>query len=387
MNTIQTQNTLSPTSTNSVSDVDNSVPKLNASANDQIKASSDRYSATVANDAVVARVISSSIDKSFSGSVDASAIDTSPSERLDKRFSAQSQSDEILPNIQSVTANVVGFVESALANLAKRGFDKEQLSFFRNEAVTGVEVGIDRAKLDLVSIASEDVFKTIDATKHSIIDGINELSIEPSVYERLANTAEQVPKQEFAAIALRNSANELLEVDFQTRIFSAASSDNAKSIYTTSSSNISFSLQGSGNESQQDIANLLNKIDGLANSFYRGEIEGAYSKSMELGYSDNEIIGLAKQSNKTDTFQQMKVYGDIQHLASVRNQADFAAPKSVADYVNRYLDVIESSKSALSTEDDFSQVINGLVSQMKDVQVPDLLQAINRFHAFNNKFA
>ncbi|MGK0372724.1 MAG: hypothetical protein ACJAW1_002988, partial [Glaciecola sp.] len=85
MNTIQTQNTLSPTSTNSVSDVDNSVPKLNASANDQIKASSDRYSATVANDAVVARVISSSIDKSFSGSVDASAIDTSPSERLDKR--------------------------------------------------------------------------------------------------------------------------------------------------------------------------------------------------------------------------------------------------------------------------------------------------------------
>jgi hypothetical protein len=47
---------------------------------------------------------------------------------------------------------------------------------------------------------------------------------------------------------------------------------------------------------------------------------------------------------------------------------------------------MESSESTFSSAKDFNQVINGLVNQMKDVQIPDLLQAINRFHAFNSKF-
>ena len=81
----------------------------------------------------------------------------------------------------------------------------------------------------------------------------------------------------------------------------------------------------------------------------------------------------------------MKIYGDIQHIAG-NGESDFTAPKAVAEYVNRYLDILENSKSTLANDEDFNQVINGLVNQMKDVQVPDLLQAINRFHSFNSNF-
>jgi alkylhydroperoxidase family enzyme len=47
---------------------------------------------------------------------------------------------------------------------------------------------------------------------------------------------------------------------------------------------------------------------------------------------------------------------------------------------------MESTRQTLASDQQYSEIINGLVNQMKDVQVPDLLQAINRFHAFNSKF-
>jgi hypothetical protein len=30
-------------------------------------------------------------------------------------------------------------------------------------------------------------------------------------------------------------------------------------------------------------------------------------------------------------------------------------------------------------------MINGIINEMKDIQVPDLVQAINRFHSFNQQ--
>jgi hypothetical protein len=35
---------------------------------------------------------------------------------------------------------------------------------------------------------------------------------------------------------------------------------------------------------------------------------------------------------------------------------------------------------------EYNEIINGIVNQMEDVQVPDLLTAINRFHSFNSQF-
>jgi hypothetical protein len=389
MNTIQAQTNVSPTSGSGPHDVANSPSKLSTLNVDQVSSKADHYSATAANDVVVARVISSSLGKSFSYA-GANEQSGSALNNLSDRFSTQAQNDEAIPNIQTVTKNVVGFVEGALANLAKQGFDEEKLSFFRNEAVKGVEVGIDQAKLDLIGLANDDVFRTIDSTRDSIIDGINRLPTNPNEYNASLNDAVQrdnIVQEEFAAIRVNTSSGTNVTIDFETRAFNESNFESGKSIHTTSSSNISFALHGSVDDSShQKIADLLNKTDSLANSFYRGDIENAYNKSVELGYSDNEILGLAKQLNQGSTQQQLRMYEDIEHLAAVTTQSDLAAPKAVADYVNRYLDVMESSKETFKSEKDFNQVINGLVNQMKDVQVPDLLQAINRFHAFNNKF-
>ena len=390
MNTIQTQTALAAKSSMATEGFANKMLVEAKSAISPINSGIDYYSATAANDAVVARVISASINQSFSSAVYNSEMAVSSSTKLTGKLVASDTSESEAPNINTVTKNVLGFVENALANLAKRGFGKEQLTFFRNEAITGVEVGIDQAKLELIGIASDDVFNIIDQTKDSIILGINKLSVEPSNYENTIKNIKNVEtgtQRALAAIMVGTSNNEVASIDFETRAFNAVKVDSNRSLFTTSSSNISFSVQGELKEdSRNAIANLINKVDGLAHTFYREGVELAYNKSIELGYTDAQIVGFAKEFDKAGKFPQMKAYGEIQHLDADNNERGFIAPKAVAEYLNRYLNVLETSKNILGDDKDFNQVLNGIVNQMKDVQVPDLLQAINRFYAFNKRF-
>jgi hypothetical protein len=390
MNTIQTQNALVASSPSASEVVVNRAPTETKSASSPVSSGNDYYSATAANDAVVAKVIASSINQSFSSAKYNSEISLSPSTKITDKLVLEESNEANAPNIDTVTANVVNFVEGALANLAKRGFDKDQLTFFRNEALTGVEVGIDQAKLELVGIASDNVFETIDATKESILNEINKLSVEPFEYVNTTKNKEDAEagvQRALAAILVQTSNSEMANIDFETRAFNAVKIDANRSLFTTSSSNISFSVQGElKEESRNTLANLINKVDGLAHAFYRGDIESAYNKSVKLGYDDTQISGLAKELDKAGKFHQVKAYGEIQNLGVDNNENGFIAPKAVAEYLNRYLDVLESSKTILGDEQDFNQVLNGIVNQMKDVQVPDLLQAINRFHAFNKRF-
>lgn len=393
MNTIQVQIAQQAKSPNASVGVVKNTAALAESLPGTVRSGHDHYSATAANDAVVAKVIASSITQSLNSRPYTNELTaaSSTNTKLSDKFTTQEASEtSSAPNINSVTANVVGFVENALANLAKRGFDKEQLSYFRNEAITGVGVGIDQAKLELIGIANDELFKTIDKTKDLIIGGIYQLPVEPYEYERTITNIEKVEtgtQRELAAIEVTTSSNAVAKIDFETRAFNAVKIESNRSLFTTSSSNISFSVQGDLNErSRSELANFINKVDGIANSFYRGGIESAYEKSKELGYSDKEIAGFAKQLSKADNFRQIKAYGDIQHLSLENKEQALTAPKVVAEYLNSLLDVMEAGSNTLSAEQDFNQVLNGLVNQMKDVQVPDLLQAINRFHAFNKRF-
>jgi hypothetical protein len=79
----------------------------------------------------------------------------------------------------------------------------------------------------------------------------------------------------------------------------------------------------------------------------------------------------------------------VQKYDEVKNYsetaADLKAPKAVAQYLNKVLDGLNTANEQLENEGDFKAVINSLVNELKDVQVPDILTAINRFHSFNAK--
>lgn len=388
MNTLQTNSVLPSKSSANIAETPAALAKRAPVDTQNVVSKSDRYSASVANDAVVAKVLSFSISKGVENSF--STDKNSQSHSLSDKFKmAQQQAPESF-DIESVTNNVVNFVGKALTNLAMQGHGSEKLEFFKNQAIIGVDVGIDQAKIELIGIADEHIFKTIDDTRDLIIGGIKSLPSTKEDYlinvqNNHAVAAGTDPA--FNQIEISDNNSKTVKIDFESNAFSELDSySDSKNAFTTSASNISFSVQGDKAETNSRlIADLVNKVDGLVNSFYRGDVESSFNKAISLGYSKHELIGLASEMRKGESAQSTKTYGEIQHLNKAQDVKELTAPKAVADYLNRYLDVLETNKSALKDEQDFKQIINGLVNQMKDVQVPDLLQAINRFHSFNSQ--
>ena len=392
MNTIQTQVMSPAKSANNAADAP--VKKADQLASSQAISgnTADYYSASAANDSVVAKVLTQSLTRSIDGFA-ASRMPTNTSEianrsPLKEKFNIEQMTARPTFDVQQVSNNVIGFVQGALSNLANSGRDAQELAFYRDEAVKGVSVGIDQAKLELVGLASDDVFKTIDATKGAIIGGINNLPTTPDVYIKPIDTESEKnvgTEPSFNTVELLTNDSITTKVDFENRAFDARAS--VSEVFTSSSSNISFSITGDlNNQNVSDIADLVNKTDGLLNGFYRSGVESAYEKSLSLGYSNTELVNLANQIKQGENLDKMQTYDTIQQLSFAEN-IDATAPKAVADYINKYLDVIDSSKKTLESDEDFNQIINGIVNQMKDVQVPDLLKAINRFHAFNKNFS
>jgi len=392
MNTVQISTALLTKNTTSTAGVAQ-VANANATNLDSVKSSNHNLNALSANDAVVAKVLSSSISKSVDVVINPGREQNSRinENKLSDKFEQAQQQDNSLFSIETVTTNVVNFVGKALGNMAANGFNSEQLSYFRDQAIAGVGVGIEQAKVDLEGIANDDLFATIDKTKDAIVGGIMNLPVDAKEYSTNIEAAkhdENHSVQSYSAIQIYSNDNSLIKVNFDSLAFSAENQNNGdKNIYTSNASNISFSIQGQIDKTQaNNIADLVNKADSLANTFYRKDVESSYNKSLELGYNKNEIVTLARQMNQKEGAQSTMAYGQIQHINKETNDVDDAAPKAVAEYLNKYLDVIEGSKHALNQEEDFNKILNGIVNQMKDVQVPDLLNAINRFHAFNNTF-
>lgn len=385
MNTIQAQAVLPLSNNGKVGDITaNKSQDLQASEQSRASSGTDFYSSTAANDSFVARVLSTSIGNVFSKSGHALDI-VDNTNNLDDKYSAETDDSANTIDIELVTNNVVSFVESALGKLATNGADEEKLSFFRDEAVKGVEIGIDQAKLELIAISDDALFSMIDKTKDAIVDGLQNLSISPITYQQQLKD-DSVSLAGDSIVKVTNNSGHAATIEFDPNGFDNAYVNQAVSYYTTSASTISFAVARLEEPNREKLANLINDLDSLASTFYRSDLTSAYETVIDKGFSNQELIDLAKVRGTTEAHSQVKAYEDIQNLSSENQSLEMEVPKAVTDYINKYLSIMDVSKESLQSEQDFNDVLNGLVNQMKDVQVPDLLQAINRFHAFNSNF-
>ena len=157
-----------------------------AKLNEQINTAqveNDRVSKLAANDMIVAKVLSFSMAKAMQtqgsdalSSSDLSNIardsadagpnvnsahkgETSISETRRKMFSDSISAPSSVFSVDEVSSNVSTFVSKALAKLASSGHNEQQLGFFRDEAIKGVMVGVDQAKLELSASFCPDRFQ------------------------------------------------------------------------------------------------------------------------------------------------------------------------------------------------------------------------------------
>ena len=340
------------------------------------------------NRKVAARVLGVSISQSLT-------IEGRTSDVSAKTDDDEQKAKKPLFDFEEVARNVLNFVGNVIKKAASDGAPDDKLNSLFEQARYGVSKGIKLAEDELGDKATDEVKEGIANSKASIFDGIKDL--ETSIFDKtekntsIVSNSLSIQKAELSEFSVRTRDGDEVRISFGMRENASKESftlDNGNSqsklVYQQTTS---FSMQVKGELDEGElkaIGNLVAQADDVANMFYRGNIEQAYEKALDIGYDNKELQSFALQLTKVESSQKIQKYGEVQQYSDTPS-ADLKAPKAVAEYLNKVLNGMNQASEQLGSQEDFNSIINSLVNEMKDVQVPDILTAINRFHTFNAK--
>ena len=340
------------------------------------------------NRKVAARVLGVSISQSLT-------IEGRTSDVSAKTDDNEQKAKKPLFDFEEVARNVLNFVGNVIKKAASDGAPDDKLNSLFEQARYGVSKGIKLAEDELGDKATDEVKEGIANSKASIFDGIKDL--ETSIFDKtekntsIVSNSLSIQKAELSEFSVRTRDGDEVRISFGMRENASKESftlDNGNSqsklVYQQTTS---FSMQVKGELDEGElkaIGNLVAQADDVANMFYRGNIEQAYEKALDIGYDNKELQSFALQLTKVESSQKIQKYGEVQQYSDTPS-ADLKAPKAVAEYLNKVLNGMNQASEQLGSQEDFNSIINSLVNEMKDVQVPDILTAINRFHTFNAK--
>ncbi|MDO6476983.1 DUF5610 domain-containing protein [Alteromonas sp. 1_MG-2023] len=337
-----------------------------------------------------------------------------------KDDTSDKEKETSLFDFEEVAKNVMRFVGGVIQGAARGGADEEKLGNLFSQAREGVSRGIAMAEKDLGGLMNDDISTGIDRSRSLIDNRINALEsdllgIQNEDQLAAGGVASALnvnsSNSESASLTIRTRDGDEVQLSFESlRAYQYASKQTVaysteqgqggdgngyQNVVATDSTSysyfdrqgISFSLKGELDEGELTaIADLVESVNALADTFFGGDLDKAFEKALELGFDDQELTGYALQLNRTQQTEVVKTYGAIQHYrdgSESGSHGDEAKP--VAQYLNKMLNAFDSARQQLASGEDFNTLINGLINEMKDVQVPDLVSAINRFHSFNQR--
>jgi hypothetical protein len=314
-------------------------------------------------------------------------------------------------------------VGGVIRGAANGGASDEKLTGLFSQAREGVSRGFAMAEKDLAGFMNDEIQQGMTKSRDLIDTGIDDL--ETDIFGRNEATAVSLTSLEAVSASDEKSGSLLIrtkdgdEVTFSfesLRSFQAsqqlsftaqnsgtqnASDENGAQTSSDSQSftaeqttsyqyyersGISFSLKGELDEDElQSVADLVGQVQDLADTFYSGDIDKAFEEALSLGFDDKELVGYALQLNRTTQTEVLRTYENIQHYNDEKSdKSQFGNVVSpISQYLDKMMSTFSNVESTLSSNEDYNTLIAGLISKMEDVQVPDLVSAINRFHSFN----
>ncbi|WP_100658211.1 DUF5610 domain-containing protein [Alteromonas flava] len=335
-------------------------------------------------------------------------------------------------DFEKVAENVMRFVGSVIKGAARGGADDAKLASLFEQARSGVAKGIKMAEQDIGGLMNDEIDQGINSSRQLIAQRIAQLEQqllrpEDVTAETVSSLTQLSASQENnGSLVIRTKEGDEVTLTFRdlqsvaylneasfTRSINDAQAEGANQPNSTEQqaseqqfggsgqsfsqslqaktldfSGYSIQIKGDLNENElASIADLVANANDLADTFYRGDIESAFNQALELGYDKQELVGFALQLNRIEQTQVVQAYDYVQHYQdNNRNEADKEkSSKPVAQYIDKMLNVLDQAQQKLQSPEDYNTMINGIINEMKDVQVPDLVQAINRFHTFNQQ--
>ncbi|NDW16810.1 DUF4367 domain-containing protein [Alteromonas genovensis] len=338
-----------------------------------------------------------------------------PKELADKKVEEKNNS---LFDFEKVAKNVMRFVGGVIRGAADGGASDEKLNGLFSQAREGVSRGFVMAEKDLAGFMNEELENGISKSRELIDTGIDDLEtdifnrqgVENGNVARVSTlAAASVSNEQSGQLSIRTKDGDEVtfsfeslqsfqasqQTSFQTQSISDGSGDgaitNVSAQQTTAfeyyeRSGISFSLKGELDEAEmKSIADLVGQVQDLADTFYKGDVDKAFEEALSLGFDDKELVGYALQLNRSTQTDVLKAYENIQHYNEYKDErsqyGNVVSP--VSQYLEKMMNTFENAETTLASNEDYNALIAGLISNMEDVQVPDLISAINRFHTFN----
>lgn len=320
----------------------------------------------------------------------------------------QEEKNASLFDFEEVAKNVMRFVGGVIQSAADSGADDDTLTSLFGQARDGVSRGIAMAKKDLAGMMNDEITEGISRSRDAIASEMN--ALEDRIFNRneivaeAASTMLGASDEKAGGLVIRTRDGDEVTLRFEDvkRVSIGAQSSAAygsdeqgntiaqtqQGFYFESyeRSGISFSLEGELDEAEiEAIADLIGNTKDLADNFFSGDIDSAFEQALNLGFNETELVGFALQLNRTTSTEVVKTYENIKHY-SEENEAsgNYGSNVSpIAQYLDKMLSTFDDAGRQLASGDEYNNLITDLFNQLEEVQVPDLLSAINRFHSFN----
>ncbi|NMH61477.1 DUF5610 domain-containing protein [Alteromonas ponticola] len=332
---------------------------------------------------------------------------------------ADNEKKSSLFDFEEIAKNVMKFVGNVINGAAKSGASSEKLSELIGQAREGVAKGIALAEKDIGGLMNDDIAEGIDRSRSLIGDRLDDLEkrLLGSDQKNSTNATQNVQSASLAAreskdgaMLIRTKDGDELTLSFESlrqfqysqQSFTAVgdknvvsdNSDNAGSLANLQSysfyekTGISFSLKGELDEDEMEaIADLVGQAHDLADTFFSGDLDKAFDQALKVGFNDEELAGFAMQLNHTKQTEVTQAYQNVKNFKedSEGSLGNGNVINSIAKYMDKMMELLNKAEEKLESGNEYGSLVNGLISEMEDVQVPDLVSAINRFNEFNKR--
>lgn len=277
--------------------------------------------------------------------------------------------DDFSPD--KVAGRVLGFIEQRLQSEQAAGADSSKLQSLLQQARQGVEKGFGEARkiLDDMGLLKGQVASDIDTTYSKIEDGFSALDqryASPTSNANAISLSSQ--SQRFAAkaetfeLAVTTRDGDRLRISIaqasanwsQSSVVASSDGSTSALLATSQSGSVQIGawqvdIQGELDEQERGaLEKLFSQVQGLADKFYSGDLNGAFDRAMALDLDGEQLASMSLVLSQTTVRQATDTYSAV---AQQGGQAASAVNSSLMDYAQSLLDTLRSSQQVLAPEE------------------------------------
>ncbi|WP_070886414.1 DUF5610 domain-containing protein [Pseudomonas sp. D1-3] len=269
--------------------------------------------------------------------------------------SLTAKQDDFSP--EKVADRVLGFVEQRLKSEAASGASPEKLQQLLDQARSGVQKGFDEARkiLDGMGVLKDKVATDIDDTFKRIEQGFAGLDKLYGGVPATGGNSGVTPtsSDRFAAVAESFELNITTRDGDRLRVSVAQAS--AAWSRTEGAGSQSGSLQIGGwqvevegeldDEEKAALGKLFDQVQDLSNSFYSGDMAGAFDRAMALDMDSSQLASMSLRLTQTSVRQATDTYGAVSNQGG---QPASATNGALTDYAQGLLDALRTADAWVS---------------------------------------